>query len=134
MNIRRIFWTVGGVSAFIVTGLILYTVWYNQFNDIPTDQEAIQVLDERLQMMSEQAPFAYSLISFKEAVDSALSGHVWCAVVQPPVEYKSSPSNETMAVDHFVIFQRSGGEWGGSMFEDQNLYEGYWVQDGCGNW
>ncbi len=84
--------------------------------------------------MSEQVPFVYSLVSFEKAVDSALPGYVWCAIIQPPLEYKSSPSNESISANHFVVFQHSDGEWGGSIFEDPNLYAGYWREDGCGNW
>jgi hypothetical protein len=134
MDIRRTIMIYSIAAGLLVAGIVFYQVWYGSTHPTPTDDEAKSVMDTRIQTISTQKPFAYQITRFYRAADTALTGSVWCAVIDPPMPINPTPSNPTSSAEHFLIQFKLSGVWETYQFGNPNLDKAYWSRYGCGEW
>lgn len=121
------------VSIILLIGILaIYSLI--RHNDRDSTKFVEVVLDDYLQTMSIEKPFAYFIITLEIAEQSPMVGDVWCIVIDPPIRTRvfETPSHpEVVAMNHFAII-KAFDRWNGLMF--QNNEQEQWLEIGCKGW
>lgn len=122
---KRLFLVMG---ALVLVSVILLFILERLAASNVSASEASSYVQGVVHSMTLDKGTSYEITSVQEAVNSPMSGKVWCITIQPPMR-----TSELASVRHLLAIYY-GSLWSGSLFEDSQTQQARWLNAGCQQW